>query len=136
MAFSDHYRVGAHAVISNREGEILLLKANYGSFCWGLPGGGIDQGETILQGLIRECQEELGIIVQVEYLSGLYLHREIQAHVSIFRCHLPINAQIRLSDEHSAYHFFKLDELQPIQKQRVEDCLNFQGQVAFRSFPT
>ena len=29
MAFSDFYRVGAHAVITDSENRILLLKASY-----------------------------------------------------------------------------------------------------------
>ncbi|WP_151981303.1 NUDIX hydrolase [Acinetobacter guerrae] len=135
MAFSDLYRVGAHAVITNADKKVLLLKANYGNFAWGLPGGGIDPDETILQGLQRECEEELGLIVCVDYLSGIYLHTDINAHVSIFRCHLPDDyAQIQLSDEHSEYAFFELDELSPIQKQRVQDSLNFSGDVVFRKF--
>ncbi|MFW1665625.1 NUDIX domain-containing protein [Acinetobacter ursingii] len=134
MAFSDQYRVGAHAVITNIDGKVLLLKANYGNFAWGLPGGGIDPGETILQGLQRECEEELGLIVRVDYLSGLYLHTDINAHVSIFRCQLPDHTEIQLSHEHSEYTFFALDELSSIQRVRVQDCLNFTGQVVFRKF--
>ena len=83
---------------------------------------------------MRECKEELGLSVQVDYLSGIYLHSDIQAHVSIFRCSLPESARIQLSDEHLAYQFFTLDELTPIQKQRVQDCLDFNGQVIFRAF--
>ncbi|MBK0064927.1 MULTISPECIES: NUDIX hydrolase [unclassified Acinetobacter] len=134
MAFSDQYRVGAHAVITNIDGKVLLLKANYGNFAWGLPGGGIDPGETILQGLQRECEEELGLIVRVDYLSGLYLHTDINAHVSIFRCHLPDQAQIQLSHEHSEYAFFTIEELSLLQKRRVQDSLDFNGQVIFRAF--
>ena len=134
MAFSDHYRVGAHAVIINSDEKVLLLKATYANFSWGLPGGGIDPEETILQGLQRECEEELGTIVQVEYLSGIYLHTDINAHVSIFRCQLPDHTEIQLSHEHSEYTFFALDELSPIQRVRVQDCLNFTGEVVFRKF--
>ncbi|WP_130802315.1 NUDIX hydrolase [Acinetobacter ihumii] len=134
MAFSDFYRVGAHAVITNSENKVLLLKASYANQSWGLPGGGVDPDETILQALLRECQEELGVTVQVAYLSGIYLHTDIQAHVSIFRCYLPEHANIVLSDEHLAYQFFAVDDLSPIQKQRVQDCLDFKGQVRFSKF--
>ena len=27
---------------------------------WGIPGGKIDKGETLLEGIIRECEEEIG----------------------------------------------------------------------------
>ncbi len=39
MAFNDTFRLSSHAVITNPDGHVLLLKANYGSFSWGLPGG-------------------------------------------------------------------------------------------------
>ena len=43
----------------------------------------------------------------------------------IFRCHLAASAEIRLSDEHTAYAWFDLDQLSKVQRIRVEDCLNY-----------
>ncbi|HCK28893.1 MAG TPA: NUDIX hydrolase, partial [Acinetobacter ursingii] len=42
--------------------------------------------------------------------------------------------EIQLSHEHSEYTFFALDELSSIQRVRVQDCLNFTGEVVFRKF--
>ncbi len=56
------------------------------------------------------------------------------SHAFIFRCHLPEDAQIQLSDEHAEYRWFDLAQLAPVQRIRVEDCLNFQGNVISRSF--
>ena len=74
MAFNDTFRLSSHAVITNPDGHILLLKANYGSFSWGLPGGALEPGETIHEALIRECTEELNCDVVIDYLSGVYFH--------------------------------------------------------------
>ena len=134
MAFHDRYRLGAHAVICNAQGQVLLLKATYADCAWGLPGGGVDVSETIDQALLRECQEELGVQVQIDYLSGLYLHQSLEAHVAMFRAHLPDNAVLQLSHEHSEFGFFEVDTLSAVQQQRVRDCLNFTGQVQFRMF--
>jgi 8-oxo-dGTP pyrophosphatase MutT (NUDIX family) len=41
--------------------SLYLLRAddkNPGN--WGIPGGKIERGETLMDGIIRECQEELG----------------------------------------------------------------------------
>ena len=134
MAFHDFYRMSSHAVILNQQQQVLLLKANYADHAWGLPGGGLDLGETIHQALYRECLEELGCEVKVEYLSGVYFHSTVTSHAFIFRCDLAVDAQIQLSAEHSQYAWFDLDQLTPVQKIRVQDCLNFQGTVFSRSF--
>ncbi|AWL29773.1 NUDIX domain-containing protein [Acinetobacter defluvii] len=134
MGFHDFYRMSSHAVICNAQKQILMLKANYADCAWGLPGGGLDVGETIHEALIRECHEEIGCDVQVEYLSGVYFHASVNSHAFIFKCSLLENAKIQLSDEHSAYRWLSLDELSTVQKIRIEDCLSFHGTVQSRAF--
>ena len=134
MAFDAFYRMSSHAVIQNESSQILLLKANYADAAWGLPGGGLDYGETIHQALYRECFEELGCHVEIEYLSGAYFHANVNAHAFIFKCKLKAPYQIQLSLEHSAYAWFDLDLLAEIQKIRVQDCLEHAGHVISRSF--
>ncbi|GGP73694.1 NUDIX hydrolase [Shewanella ulleungensis] len=134
MAFNDLFRLSSHAVITNAVGEVLLLKANYGDKHWGLPGGGLDPNETIHQALLRECQEELGCEVKVNYLSGVYFHSAYQSQAFIFRCELTKEAVINLSDEHSDYAFFAVADLSAVQQQRINDCLAFNGQVFSAAF--
>ena len=134
MAFNDLYRMSSHAVITNQEQQVLLLKATYGNCAWGLPGGGLDVGETIHQALKRECKEELGCNIHIDYLSGVYYHSAVNSHAFIFRCVLNPTQNIQLSDEHSEYRWFSLNELSDIQKIRVQDCLSFDGNVVSRSF--
>ncbi|OHX20462.1 NUDIX domain-containing protein [Chromobacterium sphagni] len=130
MAFDDCFRLSAHVVITDAAGAVLLLKATYGSLDWGLPGGALEPGETIHECIARECREELGCDVAVAYLSGVYYHRAYNSQAFIFRCSLPDHAALRLSDEHSAFRYFALDELGRVQRRRVDDCLSFQGVVA------
>ncbi len=134
MGFHDFYRLSSHAVILNEQHQILLLKATYADCTWGLPGGGLDMGETIHDALIRECWEELGCEIKIDYLSGIYFHSSVMSHTFIFRCHLAEHAQIKLSTEHSEHCWFNLDELSKVQRVRVEDCLNFNGTVLSYSF--
>lgn len=50
MAFLDRYRVGAHAVITNPQGQILLLKATYGYLAWGFQGELLIHKKRFLRG--------------------------------------------------------------------------------------
>ncbi|WP_028767676.1 NUDIX domain-containing protein [Shewanella fidelis] len=137
MAFNDKFRLSSHAVIIKQgetEPSVLLLKATYGDCAWGLPGGSLEAGETIHQALHRECIEELGVVVKINYLSGVYYHQDYDSQAFIFKCEFVDNTDISLSCEHSEYCFTPISRLSEVQKRRVEDCLNFNGQVMSRKF--
>ncbi len=56
----DHlFRVSLKAVIRNDRGQLLVVRER-GQKVWGLPGGGMDYGETYEQALQRELYEEVG----------------------------------------------------------------------------
>lgn len=134
MAYNDLFRLSSHAVITDDDDRVLLLKANYGGRSWGLPGGALEPGETIHEALIRECREELASDVSVEYLSGVYFHSAYNSQAFIFRCKLLDESRIQLSDEHSEYAYTSVQELTPVQRQRVQDCLRFSGVVVSAKF--
>ena len=63
------FRPSAYAVIYH-DGKILLVKMrSTGTYC--LPGGGIDLGERIEDGLQREVKEETGLEIEVQQLAHL-----------------------------------------------------------------
>ena len=134
MAYHDKFRLSVHAVILNDEKKVLQLKATYQEKRWGLPGGSLDVGETIHQALLRGCREEIGIDVKILYLSGVYYHQAYDSHVCIFKCAIPPDSKIILSEEHSDYAYFPLEELNAIQRHRIEDCLNFNGTIKSACF--
>ena len=134
MAFDDLFRLSAHAVITNEDGEVLLLKANYGDSSWGLPGGALEPGETIHEALLRECLEELSCDVDVSYLSGVYYHSAYNSQAFIFRCTLEPSATIKLSSEHTDYMFTPIEHMSPIQQHRVRECLEYSGSTVSARF--
>lgn len=134
MAYNDKFRLSSHAVITDADDNVLLLKANYGGHDFGLPGGALEPGETIHDALERECLEELGLSINCLYLSGVYYHSAHDSQAFIFRCELADGKTIKLSAEHSEYKFEGLDKLSTVQKIRVQDCLNYSGVTISRRF--
>ena len=69
MIDSDGYRANIGIVIANEKKQILLAK-RYKQDAWQLPQGGIDKGETELEALYRELDEEIGLAPdQVELIA-------------------------------------------------------------------
>lgn len=134
MGFEHRFRISVHAVIADADNRVLLLRATYGDQAWGLPGGALDPGETVHEALLRECQEEIGCPIVIRYLSGVYCHTRVESHALIFRCSLPPDATIHLSPEHSEWRYHAIHELAPVQRQRVEDCLAFNGSAVSSRF--
>lgn len=72
-------RVVCGVVARNGAGELLLMRrADEGT--WGLPGGGVEGGETWELAAKRECLEETGWTVRVTGVLGVYSDPETQTH--------------------------------------------------------
>lgn len=92
-----------------------------GDGSWGLPGGGVEPGETWVQATVRECLEETGWEVEVTSLLGIYsdpatqTHRYPDGRTVQFYGVVFLATATRLSGfpdgEASAVDFFPLDDL-------------------------
>ncbi|WP_339218624.1 NUDIX domain-containing protein [Paenibacillus sp. FSL W7-1332] len=59
------------AIIRDHHGRILLQRrSDYGN--WGLPGGGMEAGESVEETMRREVLEETGLVVRDHELYGVY----------------------------------------------------------------
>lgn len=77
-----------------RSGQVLLAmkKRRFGAGKWNGVGGKVDPGETIIQALIRECQEEIGV-TPVNYwqvaditFDEIHLEERKYMHTSVYLC--------------------------------------------------
>ena len=62
--------VGAGVVIVE-DGTVLLVKRE-DLEVWALPGGGVDEGESLAETAVREAYEETGLEVEITHLIGVY----------------------------------------------------------------
>jgi 8-oxo-dGTP pyrophosphatase MutT (NUDIX family) len=66
MSTSPRIRRAARAIVLDRERRVLLVHFDFvrpeqPSGLWACPGGGVDDAESITEGLIRELNEEIGL---------------------------------------------------------------------------
>jgi 8-oxo-dGTP diphosphatase len=70
-------RVGAYALCVDEEERILLARLSAVEVdvgAWTLPGGGLDFGEHPDAAVIRELEEESGLIGEIERVAGVFSH--------------------------------------------------------------
>ncbi|MCY0924894.1 NUDIX domain-containing protein [Streptomyces sp. H27-H1] len=95
------------AVVRDDAGRLLIIHKTDNDL-WALPGGGHDIGESIGDTVVREVEEETGITVEIDGISGLYTDPqhvlayddgEVRQQFSIcFRAH-PTGGSLRTSSE-------------------------------------
>ncbi len=69
------FKIAVSAFIVNQNKILLLKRSDNESFLpgrWEVPGGGVDVGESLEQGVMREVNEEAGIEVTVKDLFGYF----------------------------------------------------------------
>jgi 8-oxo-dGTP diphosphatase len=97
----------AKAIIVKDNKALILLRAgsekNAGK--WDLPGGHLNEGEDLMEGLLREVYEETGLKLS-EPIENLYT----KENTSFFKAEMP-QEDINLSHEHTEYKFISLEEI-------------------------
>lgn len=112
------FHVGIKAAIV-RNSTILALKSTAHGY-WDLPGGRIDDDESIEQTLRREIMEEIGVSQGVQIGKIVCAIRVANAKLKeggglvliAYNVMIPEDAEITLSDEHSELQWLSFDDAQ------------------------
>lgn len=117
---------GAQGIIINKRNEVLLVKRRREKV-WVIPGGHVDQGETIEQAALRELHEETGILGKIiskvgEYESPIL----VNGKTVLFLCET-LGGKFKINGEVSEIKYWNLNELPltlvPWHHERIRDAL-------------
>jgi len=138
--YASHY-IGAGGVVLNGRGELLVVwertHRHHGRKYYKLPGGALHQGEHLVEGVIREVEEETGIQTRFEGLACFrHWHGYRFGKSDIyFVCRLsPLSEEIRVQEAEIAEclwmpvaEYMASDEVGEFNKRIVEAALNGDG---------
>jgi 8-oxo-dGTP diphosphatase len=63
-------------VVVIRDGRVAAIERHrQGHHYWVMPGGGVEDGETIAQAAVREAEEELGVPIRLGSLRAVVIHQ-------------------------------------------------------------
>ena len=119
---NDEYRQSVHTWIMNSKGEFLIQKRspNKKTFpnMWSQTGGGVDEGETTLQAALRECNEELGISIDLNNIELILSFKRKFDFVDVWlvKQDIDISDIVLQEDEVSDVKWASIDEIRELMK--------------------
>jgi len=128
------HSVSVAAVITDDHGRALLIQRR-DNHRWEPPGGVLELGETICDGLRREVREETGLDIEPVALTGVYKNMTRGIIALVFRCKIT-GGDLGTSDEAAAVRWVTGAEVAELADEayavRVLDALHDEHPPAIR----
>ena len=122
-------------IITDERGRALLIQRR-DNHHWEPPGGVLELGESIEDGLRREVREETGLDVEPVALTGVYKNMNRGVIALVFGC-TTTGGQPATSDETEAFRWATESEVSDLASEayaaRVLDALHVHSQAAIRA---
>src|SRR5688572_12718372 len=84
MGESNRHSVSVAAVVVDDQDRVLVVQRRDNGK-WEIPGGILELDESIHAGLRREVEEETGLLVEPERLTGVYKNMKLGVVALVFR---------------------------------------------------
>lgn len=104
----------ACAVITNDKGEVLVVQRSEEMklpLKWEFAGGKLEQGETAEECLVREINEELGVVISIESNLGSYPYSYPKQEIVLHAFLCKILSGVVLLKEHIALKWLMPNQL-------------------------
>ena len=129
--------VAVVALVRDDGGQVLMIDSPRRG--WELPGGQVEEGESLPEALVREVREETGIDIDVGRLVVVHSNVAPRAKVILgFHCRV-IGGEPRCSAESMAVEWVPADQVlerivHPAVRQRAVDLLANRDDVCYRAY--
>ncbi|MDH5404603.1 MAG: NUDIX domain-containing protein [Candidatus Heimdallarchaeota archaeon] len=112
--------------ILDQNNMVLLGKRSdnkdFGGGYWEFPSGRLDQGESIIEGIIREGREELDITLTPVQLIDAYSFKRLNLDIVLLNYYCTFEGTIEMSDEHTEIQW--LNKVEAMEKFTFENQKN------------
>ncbi len=136
------FSLSATAVVRNKKGEALVLRSPNPNRGWELPGGALEENESVTSGLIRETFEETGIRIAVTSLVGLLCNAEASRYIFLFTGERVSGEPTTSIESEEVKWIPEANLLETLKRQKIRDrarfCLEFKGSprhIVFQNKP-
>lgn len=118
--------VSAATIVLNEKKEILLIRGPWRG--WEMPGGQVEEGESLKEAAVRETKEETGIDIEILKFCGIFQNVSKSICNTLFLAK-PVGGKLTTSSESLEVGFYPINEALKMVtvgnfRQRIELCLD------------
>lgn len=70
------HNVSTSCILYHNDKVLMVKEMQNGRVNWDIPAGGLDQGETVFEGVVREIKEETGISISLPQLQKIFQFKQ------------------------------------------------------------